>query len=589
MDDQILDPQSFSELPHDLVQPQALKPWYKNYKIVGPLGIVVLIILGVGLYYLLGGNSGITPSSKQVGLIIKGPETLAAGSEAQYTITYHNGENADLLNVHLDLIYPSNFQFKSSTPTAKLASGQSFDLPMVKEGKEGQVTIRGKLSGSTGEDKPILAKLHYKLSNFNSTFEVDQTFHTTIQAPKLTLEISGPAEVPIGQDSTFTVNYSNVSGADYDNLALSLVYPENFKFALASVPPTKNNNFWQIGKLANGNSGHIDIKGTFLGENLDEQLITGMLGQTINGTFAAQIISTATFHLKNAPLSLDQESSPGEMVNLGDSVQFTIKYENTSSVGLTNLVITDTFASNLVDTSKISVSDAIIAGSTVIWKAATNRNLSLLTPGQKGQVQFSLPLKQSLPATLKNQLIKNSVTITSAEITTPIQASDIELKLTSRLVFDVVGDYISGAQPMQVGKSSTFAITFLLSNGSNDITDALVTAALPLPSSAWTGVVVPESEKSRLHFDPDSGLIRWEVPLVPAFSGKLTPATKVTFNLTVTPSASDQGQVIRFLTDIQASGTDSFTSAKLTPQTPSQFTSSDLSDDQFQSVESTVQ
>jgi uncharacterized repeat protein (TIGR01451 family) len=589
MDDQILEPKDFADLSPDIYNPEPSNPWYKNLKFILPAGIALLLIFGTVLYFVWGRNSTQTPGSSKVGLVITGPSTVASASEAQFVIAYHNGENADLTNVHLDIIYPSNFQFKSSTPTSKTASGQSFDLPMLKEGKDGQLTVRGKLSGSTGEDKQVKALLRYKLSNFNSTFEVEQTYHVSISAPKLTLEITGPVEVPIGQDSNFAVNYTNVSGQDYENLAVTLIYPDNFKFTQASIPPTKNNNYWQVGKLANGASGHINISGSFLGQNSDEQLLTGMLGQVINSNFAAQIISTSTFRLKDAPLALEQIASPGDIVNLGDSIQYTINYENGSTVGLTNLIITDTFASSLIDTSKISASDAVITGSTITWKAATNRNLSLLPPGGKGQVQLTLPLKQTLPVTVKNQIIKNSVTISSAEITTPIRSLDTQIKLASTLKMDVIGDFVSGATPMEVGKPSTFAVTLLLSNTSNDLNSMLVTASLPLPDSAWTNIIVPESEKARLSFDPSSGLIRWDVGSLPAFAGKLTPAVKVTFNLTVVPGESDRGQVMKLLSDIQASAQDLFTNAKLNPQGVDQFSTSDISDDGFQAFGSTVQ
>jgi len=591
MSDEILDPSIRADLPPEVTNPEPdnKSPWYKNLKIVAIIGAVLILGLGALMYFAWGKGGISGPNSNQVGLVIKGPDTVASGSEAQFHITYHNGENADMINVHLDLIYPSNFQFKSSTPSSKLVSGQSFDLPKVSQGRDGDLIIRGKLSGSTGEQKQILAKLRYKLSNFNSTFEVDQTFNTTIQAPKLTLEITGPTEVPIGQDASFTINYSNVSGQDYDNLAVSLIYPDDFKFAQASIPPQKGNNYWQVGKLAAGNSGHINISGSFIGQNQDEQLLTGMLGQTINGNFAAQIISTTTFRLKSAPISLSQQASPNDIVNIGDNIQFTINYKNESSVGLTNLVIVDTFNSSLVDTSKISISDAVITGSTITWKAATNKNLGLLTPGQSGQVSFSLPLRQSLPATLKNQIINNSVTISSAEVTTPIRSEDLEIKLASKLKLDVVGDFVSGASPMQVGRDTTFAITLLLSNASNDLNSTEVVASLPLPSSAWTNVVVPIESKSQLSFDETSGLIRWDVGNLPAFAGKLTPAVKVTFQVKVTPSESDRGQVMKLLSDIQASGIDSFTNMKLTPQGVDQFTTSDISDEGFQSFGGTVE
>jgi hypothetical protein len=273
---------------------------------------------------------------------------------------------------------------------------------------------------------------------------------------------------------------------------------------------------------------------------------------------------------------------------VGDTVQITIKYQNRGTVGLTNLVIVDTLSSNLIDTARLNVPDAVITGSTVTWRAATNTNLSILTPGQTGQVQFSVPLKPNLPNTIKNQIVRSSISVTSAEITTPIRAADLELPLVTKITFDITGDHVSGASPMQVGKPTTFAITWLLTNTSNDVTDAIVVASLPLQPSSWNNVIIPDSEKSRLSFEPSSGLIKWNVGSLPAFTGKLSPVAKVTFQLAVTPGAADQGQIIRLLSKIQATGTDSFTNQRLQARTIDTYSTSDIDDPQFQNLGSSV-
>lgn len=588
MDDQILDPEIKAELPQEPLSGIS-KPWYKNGKILWSALVALLLIVGITWYFIWGQTPEVTPQSNNVVLLIKGPETMASGSEAEFHIIYRNGENADMTNVHLDLIYPSNFQFKSSTPAAKIASGQSYDLPLVKEGKDAELVIRGKMSGSTGEVKPLSAKLSYKLSNFNSTFQVTQNYQVTILAPNLTFDVTGPVEVPIGQDITFALNYANVSSQDYDNVALSLSYPEGFKFTSASVPPSKNNNLWQIGKIAAGGNGRIDVTGSFVGNNSDEQLLSGQLGQMISGTFAPQITSTTTFKLKNAPIAITQEISPDDVVTLGNSLSVTIHYQNESNVGATNLVITDTINSNLVDLPKLLVPDAVIVGSTITWRAATNSNLNILSPGQQGQVQFSIPLKSSLPSTVKNQIIQNIVTVTSAEVTSPIRAEDVNVKLAGKFNTDMSSDYVSGASPMQVGQPTTFAITWLASSESTDLAETIVTADLNLPPSSWNNVIIPDSEKSRLKFDPNSGKISWNIGDMPAFTGRLTPAAKVTFQLEVTPSASDTGQNMKLLSNIKATAKDAFTDQDLQAQVNNQLMVSDIEDPQFQQNGTTVQ
>ncbi len=589
-DDQIFDADELKqELPPDAFQQPQPKPWYKNWKIFVSFFVALLVIGGIGWYFFWGQTPSAAPVSNNVTLLIKGPISISSGSEAEYHILYHNGENADLTNVSLNMIYPTNFVFKSSTPAPTNSSGITFNLPVIKEGRDGEVVIRGKLSGSTGEDKQIQAKLNYVLSNFNSDFSVSQSIHTSIAAPNLTFDISGPVEVPVGQSTTFTVNYSNVSNQDYDNVAISLVYPQDYSFKTASTPPSKSNNYWTIGKLLKGANGHIDVTGDFMGQSMDQQMVMGQLGIVINNSFAPQISSTASFSLKSAPIAITQTADPADVVSLGGEVQYIINYSNEGEIGLTNLIITDTISSNLIDVSRLSVPDAVITGNVITWKSATNTNLSILPPGGRGQVQFTLPLKQSLPVTLTNQVIKNSVQVVSSEITTPIQAADTNVKLATNFSFSMTGDYISGAMPMQVGKSTVFAINYQLTNSSNDLNNVLIDASLPLPPSAWKNVIIPSSESSRLTYDPGSGHIKWNVGNLPAFTGKLTPALKVSFQLVVTPGPSDQGQQMRLLTNIAATATDSFTNQNLAPNPIPQFSTGDIDDQIVQDKGSTVQ
>ena len=588
MDDQILDPSVRAQLPQNIATPpEPDRPWYKNLKIISSLVIGVLLIAAIGWYFLWGKTAGPNPVSTNVVLLIKGPDTVSSDTEAEFHIIYRNGENADMTKVHLDMIYPSNFQFKSSTPNSKSASGGSFDLPMVKEGKDGEVIVRGKLSGATGEQKTIKARLSYVLTNFNSQFAVEQTFNTAITAPNLTFDITGPAEVPIGQDSDFTVNYKNVSSQQYDNIAVSLTYPDGFHFSASSVPPTKGNNYWVLGKLPVGASGSIGIKGSFTGLSLDTPLLTGQLGTVINNNFAPQINSSASFVLKAAPITVSIQSNPSDVVNLGDSISYTINYENSGSIGLTNLIVTDVIDSNLVDTSKLSISDGVITGTTITWKSATNSNLSLLTPGGHGQITFNVPLKPALPTTVKEQVVKSMVTIASSEVTTPIHAADSQVKIAGKFALDVSAAVVSGSIPMKVGKQTTIAVTMLVSTGSNDVNSGQVTASIPLPSSDWNNVIVPDSEKSRLFYDSNSGKLRWELGNVPAFTGKTSPAIKATFQLVLNPGASDQGQVITLLNDISSSAIDNFTNQQYQQSIqPSQLTTADVDGlDQNPSVE----
>jgi hypothetical protein len=579
-DDQIFDSNTTQEFPPDFNAPKRPKlDFFRGKKII--IGsIIVVALLVIGFWFFLSKDKATTgPESTNVILTVDGPKDVVSGNEVEYHIVYNNGENADLTGLTLEMFYPSNFKFISAEPEANSSAGQSFSLVQLKQGESGEVVIKGKLSGSTSEDKEIKAKLHYRLSNFNSDFAVEQSFHSSILAPNLTLDINGPAEVVNGQDVTFTLNFINVSSQDFDNLAIQAAFPKEFTFVSSVPAPSRNNNFWTLGKLAMNASGSIEVTGSFNGDTNQDKFVTASLGQMINNNFAPQINASSGFKIIRSTLAVELTSQPREYVNLGDNIQYTIKYYNQGSIGMRNLVVTVSLEGPSLDMSRISVPDAIFSGRTLTWKSATLSNLSLLSPNAKGEISFSVPVKSTLSSNLKNQTIKVSATIASDEMTNPVRAQDLVLKLSSKLGLSVNGDYVSGAAPMEVGKPTLYNLTFLLTNLSNDLSNTEIIASMPLPASSWKNVIIPESEKGRLFFDSGASKIRWKVGDVPAFVGKFSPALIVTFQVEVVPVESDRNKVIRFLTNVSGSAKDTFTGQQLETLPLGAVDSSSINDD----------
>jgi hypothetical protein len=580
MDDQILDDKTRLELPGDFGGRPVRKKWYQNTPVIFSSILAVILLAVIAWYFLFSTPKTTKPTSKSVSIVIKAPSEIVSGNEAEFKIDYHNAESADLVSVYLELFYPSGFKFKSSSPQANSSTGTDFNLPILKSGQNSEVIVRGKLEGTTGEEKQIKAVIHYKLSNFNSEFAVDQTAHTTILPPNLTLDVNGPIDVVNGQDTTFTLNYTNVTGQDIDNLALQLTYPDGFSFTSSNPPATKNGNYWKLPKLTSNNSGSIEVTGSFTGESSEAKLVKAEMGQIINNNFASQLVSTATFHIipSSLEVTLTSDAKDG-VVNLGDSINYHLKYVNQGSIGLNNILIVVNFDSTALDLPRLSAPDAIITGHTLTWKSATRPSLNALSPSEHGQIDFTIPVTQNLSTNLKNQVVRAVTTISADELGKPTKAADVTLKLASQLSLTVLGDYISGAAPMEVGKTTLFGMSFLLSNLSNDVSNTKVTASLPLPASAWKNVIVPDAEKNRLSYDPNSGKIIWDIGDLSAFSGKFIPVAKVSFQLEVTPTETDRNKVLNLLSNVQAFGNDSFTGKDIQTQKINTVSTSDIDDD----------
>lgn len=593
MEDQIFDSEARSEIPVEVntPPPSSWREFFRSKKVIFGIGAAVLAIVFIFWFFFSRTNLGTKPASSHVVLLIKGPEQLASDNEAEYTVIYRNGENADLVNISLEMFYPTGFKFKSAEPPAAGTNGQKFNLPLVKEGESGQVIIRGKLSGGTGEDKEIKAKLHYTLSNFNSEFVVEQNIHTVILPPNLTVDITGPVEAVNGQDMTYVVNFTNVSALDYSDLALQLTYPTGFSFTSATPPASTNNNYWKLPILASGHTGSVTINGSFSGQTGEEKIVRAELGKIINNTFAPQVVSTTNFKIIASSLNLTVQASPSSYLKLGDIINYKLHYSNDGRVGLSNLVITVNLEGPALDLSRIAAPNAIITGSTVTWKAATLSNLSLLSPNEQGDITFTVPLKTSLTTNLKNQTVTATGAISSKEISQPTKAAPLQQKLISILGLSVDGQYLSGAAPMEVGKPTVFAMTFTLTNLSNDLSDTVLVASLPLPASAWKNVVMqnPPDSKAVISYDANSGKITWRIGDLPAFTGKFSPAQQVTFQLEVIPNEADRNKPVNLLTNIQASGMDTFVGEKIQTENITNVNTGTLDDDVMNTKGSTVQ
>lgn len=583
MSDEIFDPNQREDLNEHISEPGfSFKDFLRKNKIIVAAAATALVAVAAVLFTLLNQTEEIIVASNNVLLNIKGPTQINSGNEAEYRIIYRNGENSDLVSATLEVFYPSGAKFKTATPTPVTLNGTRFNLPVIKAGSDSEVKVRVKVSGATAEDKLIAAKLTYKLADFNSEFEVKAESHTLILAPNLTLDITGPVEVTNGQDTTFGINFSNVSNQDFENLVLELQYPEGFGFISSSPKPSKEKNIFAIPKLAIGSSGQIEINGIFTGAVNEERLVIAELNQIINNNLALQLSTSAAFRVTPADLYLKVQSQPQNVIELGETIEFNLEYGNQSSIGMTNVVVTLTLESTILDLSRIIVYDAIVTGSTITWKPATLSSLSILGPNQKGEISFSAPVKNNLTSNVKNLTVKTLGTIKSDQMPKVARAQDVELKLATQTNLLVSGKYVSGAAPMKVGQQTIFSVSLLATNTGNDISNAELSASLLLPPSGWNNVIVPEQEKNNLSYNPNSGIIKWKVGDLPAFTGKYTPARSVTFQLLVVPTESDRGKAVKLLSNIEMQGQDTFTGLTVNSAVVKELTTSSLDDEEFE-------
>ncbi len=112
------------------------------------------------------------------------------------------------------------------------------------------------------------------------------------------LTLTGPESVAIGEESTWVINYKNISKVNLEKINISVRYPDGLK--LKSTEPAADNllnTSWQMGELPKGEAGEIKINAQLYGEENDSKdFVVEVVYQPAN--FSSDFIESLTKSVK---------------------------------------------------------------------------------------------------------------------------------------------------------------------------------------------------------------------------------------------------------------------------------------------------
>ena len=560
----------------------------KKYFLIG--GIVLLILIGalvVWIYYW-------TPfDQSKVEFSISGPESVVSGEDVMYIAKIKNTTKISLNDIKLTFYWPENTILENGS---ELTS--TMDVDNLLAGQEKEIDFKGKLIGEKGSDKEIKTSLSYQPEKIKARFEKTASFSTSILAVPLVLNFDMPSKVSNGQQITVALSYINDSDSTFDNLVMKIEYPDGFK--VSSVYPQPQENVWQIGTLQARAEGKILLTGTIDGNRGDTKTFKGYMGVVKGSNFAAYADTTKSLQLSLPALSVDQSinnsntyvASPGEILN------YSIKYHNNSTVSIPSVKIACKFDTKALDFYSFdlkSKGNFDVDTSTITWDQTSVPELGLVNPGQSGELDFSVKVLDNLPVKSygdKNFAIASVTTIDSSSIPLALMDQQVKdsldnvTKVNSKLGVAARGYFQdsllpnSGPIPPKVGQTTTYTIHWEVTNYSNDADDVKVEAVLP-PQVQWVNKYKPES--SALTFDNLTKKLTWNIGKLQSGTGYLSPVKYVVFQVALSPSSTQLGQVADLLKQTAISGKDDYTGENLTSTIKS--VTSDAPDDPTMSWE----
>jgi uncharacterized repeat protein (TIGR01451 family) len=497
-------------------------------------------------------------------LEILGPDTATVGDEIEYTVKYKNNGNFTLQNPKLIFDMPDN----SLTEDSKTRINQ--DLKDIYPGDEEIVKIKTRLLGKEGDLKTAKASLSYTPKNLTVRYESDTTFTTKLNLVPITLDFDLPTKVEKGKDLQYSINY--FSNIDYplENLSLKVDPTSGFDF-VSSDPSSLDHSEWKLQTLNKAQGGRVTIKGKVSGDANQSLTFSASLGMWQNGNFIVIKQTTMDVQVIQPLLFISQEvnGSSSYIASPGETLNYKVFFRNIGSSPFDDLFMIVRLNSSALDMSTIQANGGQIQpnDNMIVWDHSQAPQLSHLDVQQEGEVDFSVKVRSDWAPSASDA---NSTVITD-EVNISQIVQKFTIKVNSGLVISQKGFYKnseianSGPTPPQVGKPTTYTIMWDIKNYFNDAKNVKLKATLP-QNVNLTGKIVPGPESSNFSFDSASREIVWSAGDILAGTGVNGDPVSLSFQVSLTPSASQKGSTAPLIGQVQISGENQFTNTTITAQ-----------------------
>ncbi len=474
------------------------------------------------------------------------PATAVPGQTITYWLNYTNIGNAWAMNVVITESYPAGVNFVSSTPDPDVGFNNIWTIGAVAPGGSGSIMITVQVMlGTEGWLINNTATLDYENLAGIAQPTVNAWDATLIVQPAMTITKTAPATAVQGQTIVYTIFYENTGTGWAYNVIITEVYPAGVTFISAIPGPTVPNTIWFIGNLAPGVSGTITIT-VLVDANATGILINWVYLDYRNsiGTDMNQVSDSAQT-IVMIPVMTITKTAPAQ-ANTGETIVYSIFYQNVGTAPAYNVVITDTLPIGVNFVSSVPV-PSVSAYPVYTWNIA-----GTLAPGASGTITVTV-----------------TVTATSGLL---INTANVNYRNQFGIVYPTVWDTdtteiinplltVEKSAPATANTGQNITYTIWVNNTGTDIAyNVIVTETYP------AGVIFVSANPP-----PTTGNNVWNL-------GNLAPGAAVPIFITVTVNAT--GLLINFVEV-------TYNNSVAIPQTPVTDTASTLVGDPLLVIQKT--
>lgn len=551
------------------------------------LGLIALAAYLAYFYWFSGSND-----VNGLDLKIMAPEKVMAGDkEFSYKIEYHNPTKFPLSQVHLEMQYPENFIFSSSS-IAPTSGNYGWNLSDLAPGANASLTITGELIGQPDSVNVVLVRLSYVPGTLTSQFKKEASASTLVSGPGFNVDLDYSQTAFLNQDNEMTLIFSAVEKNYLGDFNITFALPAEANAAVVTEPEagtaqasanqpgtnagqseTKVNQSvansagdkkfslakvggasWQVSGLSPENGRQVvpltykinqPTANAEIKVRLEKKLEDGQSYIFWERTIKPELINSDL----NLTLLLNDSKNDGA-INFGQPLSYSLTYSNRGTNTFKDVVVMAALSGEFLNWNSLKdEKDGQVGNQTIIWTKNEIPELAEVKPGDEGKINFTLdllPFKDSdlgkgLAVVSYGQYGVNNKSVKgdgnkSNTITSKINS---DLSLDERILYFNDDNLPVGAGPLppKVGEKTSFKVYWTVKNNLHELTDARAVFTLPSYLS-W-------DEKSltnvgNLYYDDTSRQVIWEIGRLPVSVYR----ADAEFGISLMPLASDQNKIL---------------------------------------------
>ncbi len=562
-----------------------------------------LIALFVAGYLFFGGANNI--STENIDLQVVAPSIVDGGKPTQFEILIANRNQSQLQLADVSIDYPIGSRDPADQTKALTHNRQS--IGAIDSGQQLKRTTSAVFYGSEGSPQKVLVTLEYSVPGSNSIFKKQAEADFVIGSSPVSIEVTAPKEAIANQPFTMDVKVTSNSQALIQDLVLQGQYPFGFTVTKTDPKADTGGTIWRIGKLAPNDTRLIHITGSIDGQDGDERMfrfLTGSIADQTDTQIKVPFIivpQSLTVHRPFVGATIALNSQTGKTVSIvgNQTINGVVHWQNNLKTPVSNLELRLSLQGPMLDAANINSANGFYQSNTssIIWSKDTEPSLELVAPGASGDIPFTFnTLAPGASGTVyTNPTISLNLSVSGVREgqagvpETVASAASVDATIASAASVNPIALYFtgpfknSGPVPPVVGQSTSYTIVWTVSNSSNTVGGATVSAVLPAYMT-----FVSSDASSNIIYNPGSRTVSWSLGDIKAGAGYSLQARVASFQVSLLPSSSQNGQAPRLTGDTKLSGQDRFAQVPIQVVSPGPTTQ--LTDDpSFVATMGTVQ